>query len=59
MLFLSDHNRRGISHDLIDQVILLDKEWKDLRYEVDQTVDKEMKPQEKLLQLKRQVTPKR
>ena len=32
----ADHNRRGISHDLIDQVILLDKEWKDLRYEVDQ-----------------------
>ena len=32
----ADHNRRGISHDLIDQVISLDKEWKDLRYKVDQ-----------------------
>jgi seryl-tRNA synthetase len=32
----ADHDRRGISHDLIDQVISLDKEWKDLRYKVDQ-----------------------
>ena len=32
----ADHNRRGISHDLIDQVISLDQEWKDLRYKVDQ-----------------------
>ena len=32
----ADHNRRGISHDLIDEVISLDKEWKDLRYKVDQ-----------------------
>ena len=32
----SDHDRRGISHDLIDEVISLDKQWKDLRYKVDQ-----------------------
>lgn len=32
----ADHDRRGISHDLIDQVISLDKEWKDIRYKVDQ-----------------------
>lgn len=32
----SDHDRRGISHDLIDEVIALDKQWKDLRYKVDQ-----------------------
>ena len=32
----ADHDRRGISHDLIDEVISLDKEWKDLRYKVDQ-----------------------
>jgi len=32
----ADHDRREISHDLIDQVISLDNEWKDLRYKVDQ-----------------------
>ena len=32
----SDHDRRGISHDLIDEVIALDKQWKDHRYKVDQ-----------------------
>ena len=32
----ADHDRRGIPHDLIDQVISLDQEWKDLRYRADQ-----------------------
>lgn len=32
----ADHDRRGLAHDLIDQVISLDQEWKDLRYRADQ-----------------------
>jgi len=32
----ADHDRRGIPHDLIDQVIILDEEWKDLRFQADQ-----------------------
>ena len=32
----ADHDRRGLTHDLIDQVISLDQEWKDLRYRADQ-----------------------
>ena len=32
----ADHDRRGIPHDLINQVISLDEEWKELRYQADQ-----------------------
>jgi seryl-tRNA synthetase len=32
----ADHDRREIPHDLIDEVITLDQEWKDLRYKTDQ-----------------------
>ena len=32
----ADHDRRGLPHDMIDQVIDLDNRWKDLRYQVDQ-----------------------
>ena len=32
----ADHDRRGIPHDLINQVISLDEEWKEIRYQADQ-----------------------
>ena len=32
----ADHDRRGLPHDMIDQVIDLDNRWKDLRYQADQ-----------------------
>ncbi len=32
----ADHDRRGLPHDMIDQVIDLDNCWKDLRYQADQ-----------------------
>ena len=31
-----DHDKRKIPHDNIDEVIRLDNEWKQARYEVDQ-----------------------
>ena len=32
----ADHDRRGLSHEAIDEVIRLDEEWRKARYEVDQ-----------------------
>ena len=32
----ADHDRRGIPHDSIDEVIRLDEEWRKSQYEVDQ-----------------------
>ncbi|MEC7686237.1 MAG: serine--tRNA ligase [Candidatus Thermoplasmatota archaeon] len=32
----ADHDRRGMSHEVIDEVIRLDDEWRKARYEVDQ-----------------------
>ena len=32
----ADHDRRGIPHDPIDEVIRLDEEWRKSQYEVDQ-----------------------
>jgi len=32
----ADHDRRGLSHEVIDEVIRLDDEWRKARYEVDQ-----------------------
>ena len=32
----ADHDRRGMSHEDIDEVIRLDEEWRKARYEVDQ-----------------------
>ncbi len=32
----ADHDKRGISHDNIDEVIRLDNEWKKARYDADQ-----------------------
>jgi len=32
----ADHDRRGLSHKAIDEVIRLDEEWRKARYEVDQ-----------------------
>ena len=31
----ADHDRRGIPHDPIDEVIRLDEEWRKSQYEVD------------------------
>ena len=35
-LIRADHDRRGIPHDPIDEVIRLDEEWRKAQYEVDQ-----------------------
>ena len=32
----ADHDRRGLSHDAIDQVIELDQTWRNLLHETDQ-----------------------
>ena len=32
----ADHDRRGIPHDSIDEVIRLDEEWRKAQYDVDQ-----------------------
>ena len=32
----ADHDRRGLSHDSIDEVIRLDDEWRRSRYDADQ-----------------------
>ena len=32
----ADHDRRGLSHEAIDEVIRLDDEWRKARYDVDQ-----------------------
>ena len=32
----ADHDRRGLTHEAIDEVISLDEEWRKARYEVDQ-----------------------
>ena len=32
----ADHDRRGIPHDAIDEVIRLDEEWRKAQYDVDQ-----------------------
>ncbi len=32
----ADHDKRGISHELIDEVIRLDEEWKKARFDADQ-----------------------
>ena len=31
----ADHDRRGIPHDSIDEVIRLDEEWRKAQYDVD------------------------
>ena len=32
----ADHDRRGISHDSIDEIIRLDEEWRKAQYDTDQ-----------------------
>ena len=31
----ADHDRRGISHDSIDEIIRLDEEWRKAQYDTD------------------------
>ena len=32
----ADHDRRGIPHDSIDEIIRLDEEWRKAQYDADQ-----------------------
>ena len=32
----ADHDRRGLTHESIDEVIRLDEEWRSIRYDADQ-----------------------
>ena len=36
----ADHDRRGISHDSIDEIIRLDEEWRKAQYDTDQIRNK-------------------
>lgn len=35
-LIRADHDRRGIPHDSIDEIIRLDEEWRKAQYDADQ-----------------------
>ena len=35
-MIIFDHDRRGISHDSIDEIIRLDEEWRKAQYDTDQ-----------------------
>ena len=35
-LIRADHDRRGVPHDAIDEIIRLDEEWRKAQYDADQ-----------------------
>ena len=48
----ADHDRRGIPHDSIDEIIRLDEEWRKAQYDADQIRERGMRLR-KVLQRRR------